>query len=80
MNKYNKKNNNWQYYWKSSQNMKNNFKELERYQMGFGKDGVGFEWKPENFKTGTVTLRDAKKFIAGIVSNDKQVWIDLLII
>ena len=60
--------------------MKNNLKELERYKMGFGKDGVGFECKPENFKTGTVTLREAQKFIADIVSNDKQVWIDLLII
>ena len=57
----------------------NNFKELERYKTGFGKDGVGFECKPENFKTGTVTLREAQKFIADIVSNDKQVWIDLLI-
>ena len=53
--------------------MTNNLKELERYQMGFGKDGVGFECKPENFLTGTVTLRDAIKFIAGIVSDDKQV-------
>ena len=41
--------------------------------MGFGKDGVGFECKPENFLTGTVNLRDAQAFITDIVSNDKQV-------
>ena len=55
--------------------MTNNFKELERYKTGFGKDGVGFECKPENFLTGTVNLRDAPAFIADIVSNDKQVKI-----
>ena len=57
--------------------MKNNLKELERYKTGFGNDGVGFECDPENFKTGTVTLEDAQAFIAEIVSDDKQVLIDI---
>ena len=57
--------------------MRNNLKELERYKTGFEKDGVGFSCKPENFLTGTVTLRDAQEFIAEIVSNDKQVSIDI---
>ena len=47
--------------------------ELERYKAGFGKDGVGFECKLENFLTGTVNLRDAQTFITDILSNDKQV-------
>ena len=53
--------------------MTNNSKELERYKTGFGKDGVGFQCKPENFLTGFVNLRDAQAFIADIVLNDKQV-------
>ena len=58
--------------------MTNNFKELARYKTGFGRDEVGFSCNPENFKTGTVTLDDAKAFIAEIVSDDKQVSIDCL--